>query len=62
MTNSGDPLKDPATLELIFHAALTDRDWRAVEAALHLLAVVDPRRCADLVHLTKIALTIAEAS
>jgi hypothetical protein len=54
-------LKDPATLELIFHAALTARDFPAVEAALRLLAVADPARCRELIHLAKLALLVAEA-
>lgn len=53
-------LKDPATLELIFHLALTERDWPAVDAALRLLAVADPRRCQGLIDLTRVALMLTE--
>ena len=53
--------KDPATLELLFHAALGDGDTRGVEAALRLLAVADPHRCRELIDLTRMALIVAGA-
>lgn len=49
----------PDQLELIFHAALTDRDWPAVDAALHILAVIDPRRCRELTDICRVALLLA---
>lgn len=52
-------LDDPATLELILHAALRDRDWVGVDAALRRLAVVDPRRCRELIDLVRLALAVA---
>lgn len=55
-----DKLRDPATLELIFHAALTRRDWPAVEAALHILVVVDPHRCRELMSICRVALLLAQ--
>ena len=57
---SADPLDDPATVELIFHKALAVPDWRAVEAALHRLAAVDPRRCQELTSICRVALLLAQ--
>jgi hypothetical protein len=45
---TADPLRDPDTLERIFHAAVRDSDVEGVGAALRLLAVVDPRRAERL--------------
>lgn len=53
-----DPLDDPGTVELILHAALRDRDWRGVDAAIRRLAVIDPRRCVELVDVIKAGLVL----
>lgn len=45
--------------ERIFHAALGEGDTRGVDAALHILAVKDPRRAQYLMDLTRAALVIA---
>ncbi|HZM84350.1 MAG TPA: hypothetical protein VFC19_52185 [Candidatus Limnocylindrales bacterium] len=49
----------PDDLERVFHAALAAGDARGVEAALTLLAPLDPRRAQRLFDDTKRALAIA---
>ena len=49
----------PDDLERIFHASLAAGDTRGVEAALTLLAHLDPRRAQRLFDDTKRALAIA---
>lgn len=46
---------DPDVLESIVGTAVEQRDWRGVDAALHLLAVADPRRCERLVAVMRLA-------
>lgn len=45
--------------EEIFHAALRRGDARGVEAALTLLAALDPRRAASLFDQIRLALSVA---
>lgn len=49
---------DPATLELILHAALEARDMPGVAATLRLMAGCDPRRAATLLEVVNVALAL----
>jgi hypothetical protein len=46
----------------IFHAALQTGDARGVEAALTLLAVLDPHRAQNLLDTARVAVAIAQAA
>lgn len=52
---------DADTCERIFHAALADRDWKGVEAALTVMAPQDPRRAQLLYDTLKVGLALARA-
>ena len=51
----------PAACETIARNALKAGDMRAVDAALHVLAVKDPHRAQELVDLMKVALAMSDA-
>ncbi len=60
MTTPTEPdFKDPDVLERIFHAALAAGDARGVEAALMVMAPIDPHRAERLFEATKGALALA---
>jgi hypothetical protein len=61
MTTPTPPdLKNPDVLEQIFHTALGKGDIRGVEAALTVMATVDPQRAQRLFDDTKAALALAQ--
>lgn len=53
-------LLSPDDCERIFHAALSAGDARGVEAALTVMAAVDPHRAGHLLELTRLALYMAD--
>jgi Lon protease-like protein len=58
MTTEPD-LTNPDTLEAIFHAALKAGDARGVEAALTVMAPIDPRRAERLLEATRAGVALA---
>lgn len=52
-------LNDPDVLEQIIAGALKARDMKAVEAALRVLATVDPHRAETVMETCQLGLTIA---
>lgn len=56
-----EPQWTPDRLEAAFHAALSDGDGKGVDAALRVMATVDPKRAQQLFDMTKAALTIARS-
>ncbi len=61
MTTPTEPdFKDPDVLEQIFHAALKAGDARGVEAALTVMAPLDPHRAERLFEATKAGLAMAQ--
>ena len=53
-----DPLKDPAVVEEILVRCLQTGDMKGVDAAIRVLAVIDPRRCDEIVDAMKAGLVL----
>lgn len=52
----------PGQLEAVIHAALKDRDFQGVEAALRLLALEDPHRAREILDTLNLAVSLRDGA